>query len=329
MPPDLRPLLAPLADATAALARLDATLALVGPEVAAGLCARIAYREAAGWLAQRGVWVHPLDLALRDGGLAGSYTAASRGRRLASVLPVTLEGGEAPVLPEDATAEQALLLARLWRRLVELPHWGRVETPEGMAALLHPLRGATLPETAIAAWRKACAAVADLPPLLRAAEAARAWQDAATEEGREERPARAALLLAAALWRAAGGGEMLPLPFWSAPVAMLHRLALAPAAGWAEGFLRCTAAAAEAAARELARLREAEWRLAALPCTARAKLPAAAAVALSAPLLTRRMLAERLGISPQAALALIDRLVAAGLLREATGRSFWRVFVLA
>ena len=47
------------------------------------------------------------------------------------------------------------------------------------------------------------------------------------------------------------------------------------------------------------------------------------------PVLTARALAERLGLSPQAALGLINQLVAAGVLKEATGRAAWRAFVVA
>jgi hypothetical protein len=325
-----RTLLAPLAAAEGTLGRLEATLALGSPQVATGLRARIADREAAGWLAHQGCWIHPLDLAMREAGLTGSYTAATIARRLPSVLPNTLADGQAPEAPpEDATAEQALLLARLWRRLAELPRWGRLRDPDGLAALLRPLLGADLPPALLAAWGDASAQVADLPPLLRAAFAAQAFTRlAAPEEARGERLARAAILLAAAVWREAGHGAVLPLPFWSAPAELLHRLALSAAGDWPLGFLRVVLSAAEWAARELERLRAAEQRLASLPCTARAKLPEAAALALSAPLLTRRTLAQSLGVSPQAALALLDRLRAAGTLREATGRAGWRVFVL-
>lgn len=330
--PNWRGLLAPLAAAQAGLIRLDTTLALGPAPVAAGLAARLALREAAGWLAHQGCWIHPLDLALREAGLAGSYAAAAIARRLPSVLPNTLadEAARGAVPPEDATAEQALLLARLWRRLADLPRWGRLAAPEGVAELLRPLLGADPPAPLLAAWRDAMAAVADLPPLLRAALAAQAWMRlAAPEQGRGDRLARAAILLAAAVWRGAGHGAALPLPVWSAPSELLHRLALSAAADWPGAFLRVVLAASEGAARELARLDRAAQQLAGLPATARSHLPDAAALALRAPLLTRRTLAQELRVSPQAALALLDRLVAAGTLREATGRAGWRVFVLA
>jgi hypothetical protein len=51
---DTHPLLAPLADAADARARLEASAATASPGVAEGLSARVAYREAAGWLAYAG-----------------------------------------------------------------------------------------------------------------------------------------------------------------------------------------------------------------------------------------------------------------------------------
>src|SRR5690242_7271959 len=75
---DTHPLLIPLADAVDAVARLEASIAGAASQaVAEGLRARIAYREAVGWLAHAHTWIHPRDLALRDAGLTGSYTVAS------------------------------------------------------------------------------------------------------------------------------------------------------------------------------------------------------------------------------------------------------------
>ena len=68
--PDLHhPLLEPLARAQEAVARLETGVALASPAVAEGLRARLSYREAAGWLSYAHIWIHPHDLALRDGGL--------------------------------------------------------------------------------------------------------------------------------------------------------------------------------------------------------------------------------------------------------------------
>ena len=77
--PDYRhPLLAALARAQDAAARLETSAENASGAIAEGLRARMAYREAAGWLSQAHVWIHPHDLALRDRGLTGSFGAAFR-----------------------------------------------------------------------------------------------------------------------------------------------------------------------------------------------------------------------------------------------------------
>ena len=96
---------------------------MVSEAVAEGLCARMSYLEAAGWLRHAYFSVHPWDLALRDAGVIGSYGAAVRADRLKTVLPATV-GQEAglDVAPSvavrlDINVNQALGLARLWRQL--------------------------------------------------------------------------------------------------------------------------------------------------------------------------------------------------------------------
>src|SRR5256885_2268703 len=53
------PLLSPLAQAQDAVARLETRVHAATDAVAYGLRSRIAYREAAGWLAFSHVWIHP------------------------------------------------------------------------------------------------------------------------------------------------------------------------------------------------------------------------------------------------------------------------------
>ena len=126
---DTAALLLPLAQASASLARLDARLDCASPEVAVGLRARLALREAAGWLAhQHGTWVHPTDLGLREAGLTGSVTAAAMSDRLRRALPATISAaavaGSAPgAAAEDLAVAQALQFGRLWQRLAEHRTW--------------------------------------------------------------------------------------------------------------------------------------------------------------------------------------------------------------
>ena len=59
------------------LARLGARTETAPEPVREGIIARMAWREAAGWLAHAHAWADPRDLALRNLGLTGSYTIAT------------------------------------------------------------------------------------------------------------------------------------------------------------------------------------------------------------------------------------------------------------
>ena len=123
---DLPVLLTALADASDASARLDARAATANDAMRDGLPARLALTEAAGWFAHSHVWVHPLDLDLRDAGLTAPAALAALGAG-ARALPHTLAqpagrlGWEEPpldtLLAADQGAPDALALARLLRRL--------------------------------------------------------------------------------------------------------------------------------------------------------------------------------------------------------------------
>jgi hypothetical protein len=85
----LAALLVPLCAAQEVLARLDAGAAAALAAVREGLCARLAFAEAAGWLAHAHAWVHPPDLALRELGLTGSYGIATYVGRPMREMPNT------------------------------------------------------------------------------------------------------------------------------------------------------------------------------------------------------------------------------------------------
>ena len=90
------------------------------------------------------------------------------------------------------------------------------------------------------------------------------------------------------------------------------------------------AAAAQHGLGELARLREAEAVAAGLATAGRRSLlPKAAEAALRMPAVTARGLARQLGITPQGALQLLNRLLRAGVIREATGRRGFRAYVIS
>ena len=322
---DTHPLLSPLADAQDAVARLEAAAAAAPVAVAEGVRARVAFREAAGWLGHAHTWIHPRDLALREAGVTGSYTAAALADRLDAELPVmTMQGASPDVVPSDDVAGAALRVARLWCRLATYRTWRPIRNPaavrETLASLGWPVAGS---DDTIGDWLDSTSAHDQGPALIRAARGARAWIN---RQGHTDPLAADGVFLAACLWRDAGFGRDVPLPFWSAPVQLHHRLALQVGTAWVAGFLACIAAAARAAREELAGLLRAEAAGAALARTARSHLPQALDHVLRSPVITARSLADSLSITPQAALKLIRQLLAAGVVREATGRAAWRAF---
>ena len=287
-----------------------------------GLVARVALAEAAGWLAHNGVWVSETDLALRDAGLVGAWGVADHAGRLAQEMPTTaaaadgiaghgtaLSDGALP--PDDRLVGFALRLARHWCELAASEAalaGGGAGDPErdGLRRALAALgRGGPMDDEGWRGWLALIEDDAGLPPLVHAAWSARRWhEERAAGEGRGDLLSPTALFLVAALWRGRRRGG-LPLPLWSAPPAMLHALALrgagADAAGWVAGLLAAAAEAARAAHARLLRL----------------------------PVLTPGVLATHTSISTRAGLALVDRLVQGGVLREATGRGAWRAYALA
>lgn len=325
--PDLsHPLLAPLARAQDAVARLEARTEAASPAVAEGLRVRMSYREAAGWLAHSHVWIHPHDLALRDAGLTGSYGVAAHAGRLEGELPATTaQGSELDALPSDIAVDLALRMARLWRRLAEFRTWVPLADAAAMHETLQSLgcRGA-FTRTEAEEWLAAIHIREQGPVLIRAGRGARDWMNRAASEPLSPD----GLFLAACLWREKGFGRAISLPFWAARDRH-HRLSLQIGLAWMAGFLDCVAAAARTASDELARLQAAEQRGQTLARTTRSKLPAVLDAILRVPIVTARSLADNIGVSPQAALGLIGQLQAAGIAREATGRASWRAFVVA
>jgi hypothetical protein len=138
--PDLQhPLLTPLARAQDALARVETSADVASPAVAEGLRARMAYREASGWLTHTHVWIHPHDLALRDHALTDSCGVAFRTGRLNTEIPsAVVNRSDFETSPSDISVQQALQLARHWRRLAELRTWRPLANSEavGNAAMV-------------------------------------------------------------------------------------------------------------------------------------------------------------------------------------------------
>jgi hypothetical protein len=294
--------------------------------VAEGLRARMAYREAAGWLAHARIWIHPQDLALRDADLTGSYGAAARTGRLERELPATAaQGSGFDVAPSDLAVEQALRLARLWWRPAELRTWAPLADAAAMRETLQsPDYAGAFVDAEAEEWLASRHVHEQGPVLIRAGRAAREWMNRPGAEPLSPD----GMLLAACLWREKGFGRAMSLPFWAAGEQRHHRLTLRVGVKWMAGFLDCVAEAARTAAGELDRLQRAEGKGQALVRTARSKLPAALEAILRAPIVTARRLAESLDVTPQGALGLLRQFGDAGIVREATGRASWRAFVL-
>jgi hypothetical protein len=359
-------LLGPLCAATDALARLDARTAAASEPVRQGLVARMAFAEAAGWLAHSHAWVHPLDLCLRDLGLTGPTALAARGagRR---ALPQTFAGTRDPPTwadpPFDTLADgdravaEALALARV---LQQLPgRAGALANPSAAMATLQALSAGRLDGAAFAAWWEAVApkpgarrrrfatragAGGDppLPPLLAAAHVAESWMEASIAD----RPVPAHALLAASLLGCGAVTRAVFLPIWAAYPAVgfgdrdtLPRLRSDVAdrlVGWGRpvtwplACLHLVAESARVSLRELDRLTTAaeQDRGLATAVDKRSRLPDAIDALLRAPALTPKALAVTLGIAPQTATALLRALQAKGVVREVTGRGSFRAFAI-
>jgi hypothetical protein len=363
---DLPVLFMALADATDALARLDARVATAADAIRDGLLARLALTEAAGWLAHAHAWVHPLDLALRDAGLTAPAALAALGAG-ARALPHTIAqpvgrlGWEDPPLDTLPAADlgiaDALALARLLRRLPgggPHPFGGAVATTETLTAL-----GARcLDPDRLAAWWDAHAPAspprrrfgakhgegrAPRPPLLAGAVAAQAWMEngiigqadpgqallAAFGRLVRQAPVRHVFVPVWSAYSAVGFGDRNALPTLRSDAA--DRLAgWGRAVGWPVAGLHLIAEGARRGLRELDRLETTakQGKGALAGSDRRSRLPDALDALLRAPVLTPKVLAAQLRIVPQTATALLRTLQAEGVAREVTGRGSFRAFAV-
>ena len=328
------PLLTPLARAQDAVARLEAKAEMASPVVVEGLRARLSYFEAAGWLSYAHMWIHPLDLALRESGGMTSYGVAARGDRLATVLPATMaqhadldQVVETGAIGLDTATNRALNLARTWRRLAELSTWRPLANAEAMQKTLNSLGFGRAEHGVIEDWLAGVYGREQGPDLIRAGRAAVDWRGQSGVRDRDPD----GVFLGICLWRDKNRNAPIPLPFWSAS-ALSHnynRLDSRVGLDWMALFLECVTAAAQIGLRELARLLEAEKKRSDIGATARSRLPDALDAVLRVPVVTTETLAKALQVTPRAALGLLQQLMAAGFVREATGRASWRAFTLS
>lgn len=177
--------------------------------------------------------------------------------RLAAELPTMAALDARPdTVPADQMAGSALRLARLWRRLAEHHTWRPVADAVAVRETLASLGwSVTIDDAAVEDWLDLTSRRDRGPALIRAGHGARHWMN---RQDHTDPLAMDGLFLAACLWRDAGFGRDIPLPFWSAPTQLHHRLSLRVGTEWQASFLACVAAAARAAREELAGLQRAE-----------------------------------------------------------------------
>lgn len=336
------PLLLPLETAAAALARLDSQAELLPLPLQQGLVARMAYAEAAGWLAFQSLRIHPLDLSLLDNERIDRRELYARSvpRGTASTNPLAW-------VDMDDQMRCALGLARLLRRLPVIDNpLVTADRAEAWLTSLAP-RAGTFNPNRFSVWQAAYVPdgrrQSEESSLLRGATAARAWMEA----GISDRPSPLqALAVTAYLLKRGRLLRIVPLPLWAGWAGLggvcetctLPRLRSDIAARqpdtegvtWPAAFLRLVAEAAWAALRMLAAMRDAAAAGAELAVTQdrRSCLPAAIEHLLREPALSAPGLAEHLRITHQAALRLLGRLVEADIATEITGRSSFRVFAV-
>jgi hypothetical protein len=325
------PLLPHLARAQDALARLEAKAEMASPTVVEGLRTRLSYLEAAGWLSHAHIWIHPQDLALRDYGWVTSCGPAARTNQLGTALPATLAQHadldhivETGAIGLDTAANRALNLARMWRRLGELHTWRPLADAEAVHKTLKSLGYGRAEDGAVEDWLAGVYGREQGPDLIRAGRAVADWM---CQPGVRDKDPEG-VFLGVCLWCDKNRNAAIPLPFWSAPEPYHHRLSLKTGLDWMKQFLECVTVAAQIGLRELARLDEAEKKRVDIGATARSRLPDALDAVLRAPMVTADSLAKALQVTPRAALNLLEQLMVAGVVREATGRASWRVFVL-
>ena len=325
------PLLTPLARAQDAVARLEAKAEVASDVVVEGLRARLSYLEAAGWLSYAHMWIHPRDLALRDYGLVTSYGPAARTNHLMAVLPATVAQHadldhvvETSAIGLDTAANRALTLARMWRRLGELRTWRPLADVEAVLEALNSLGYGRPEEGVIEDWLAGVYGREQGPDLIRVGRAVIDWLCQPSVRDRDPD----GIFLGVCLWCDKNRKALIPLPFWSAPEQYHHRLGFKTGLDWMGQFLECVTAAAQIGLRELARLFEAESKRGNLQKTARSRLPDALDAVMRAPVITTETLAKALQVTSRAALGLLQQLMAAGIVREVTGRASWRAFAL-
>jgi hypothetical protein len=212
----------------------------------------------------------------------------------------------------------------MWRRLGELHTWRPLADAEAVHKAMKLLGIWRIEQGVIEDWLAGVYGCQQGPDLIRVGRAVRDWM---CQPGVKERDPEG-VFLGVCLWYDRNQKATIPLPFWSAPELYHNRLNLRIGLDWMAQFLECVTAAALRGLRELTWLLEAEKKHSNIGVTARSRLPDALDTVLRAPVVTVDSLAKALHVTTRAALGLLQQLIAARIVREVTGRTSWRVFVL-
>lgn len=313
------------------LSRLDATVSASPPSIREGLIARMAFREASGWLAQASQWVHPNDVALRSLGLTGSYIASAKAGTLKRDLPNTLSetsfAEDENTVVGDRTVALALALAKI---LTHLPK-NALENADTVQNALVPLGWVVddLKTVQVVDWLLDYREdTKKLPTIVAALYAAAVWRS--IDDGVEDEvDLRAGFLLTCAMSERL---RTIPLPFWTArPIVYgLQKSASPFGKERVVGQLKLINESGLSAMRELERLTDFQKRFTDLTTrlTKRSRMSDAIDAAIRLPIVTPQTLSRRLKITPQASTKLLRHLSDIALMTESTGRKSFRGFTI-
>ena len=318
-----------LSEADTLLARLDASAAAASDAVRYGLVARMAVREAAGWLAHTSHSIHPNDLALREAGVTGSYLAAASAGKLAAEMPYTVReaGWQNDAVPEDRTIVAGLVFARSLRRLAEIRTWAPLSDATKFSKTMEALGLSDgLAEIAVMDWMDVDRSLT--APLLAAFDEANSWSGLDRGNDHNDVDLRASFI-AAATMTAKGRLTSVPLPFWMGRAALgMRRPDGLFMPQQRSTLINMVIEGAKTALGELDRLAVVSQNGSAISRTKRSRIGDAIDAAVRTPVLTAASLGKRLKITPQAAARLLVEMAEAKIVREATGRKSFRAYVI-
>lgn len=326
-----------IATAEDVISRLDASCSVCHVRIRNGLIARLAYREAAGWLTSITQWIHPNDLALRDIGLTGSFSAAALIGNLSNELPNTIGNEDQEdyfgTLPEDHAIDIALNYARFVKRIALFKTWNPLSSLNDMIEVMSKLGLDRYTTKSIYEIWSDTPLSDDQPKLVYAIKKALVWRELDQEAHRGYADLRCSFIMAA-LMKSNERLRTVVLPIWSGQPILQSRLnSESPFVKGEETVNACLKLIIESVhstSRELLRLSDIHESLNDFikKSTSRSKMPTVIDILFKYPILTPKALTNILKISDRSATGLLSELMKAKLIRESTGRKSYRGFLI-